>query len=143
MENASKALIMAASILLGLMVLSIAIVLFRSFSGSGAGIINQIEQTKIAEFNSQFYKYESQEEGITAYDILTMVNLAKENNEKYDVNQRSYGSYYIEINVNNNKFEKYSEKNLIDFLQDNETVYFVKKIELNSIGRVNYVEIKK
>ena len=61
MENASKALIMAASMLLSVMIITVGIVLFRSFGSTGSDIIDKMSQTQITEFNNQFYKYKDQE----------------------------------------------------------------------------------
>ena len=44
MENASKALLMVASVLLGLMIISVGVALFNSFGGSSASIMNKIEK---------------------------------------------------------------------------------------------------
>ena len=57
MENASKALIMAASILLGVMIISVGVALFNSFVGFSSDITNEIEKKKIEQFNLQFLKY--------------------------------------------------------------------------------------
>ena len=149
MENASKALIMAASMLLSIMVISIGIVLFRSFSGSGADIINKIEQTQINEFNNQFYKFESQDGGLSAYDVVTITNIAKENNKKYDLTEKDYGtSNYVRVMLEKQYFETLSNDQLIQFLKtfvnNNMTdKYYISYIELNPIGRVNLVELKK
>jgi len=56
MENASKALIMAASILIGVMIISVGVALFNSFGGFSKDIMTGIEETQVAEFNTQFLK---------------------------------------------------------------------------------------
>ena len=47
MENASKALIMAASVLLGVMIISVGVVLFESFSGFAKDTTDKIEEARI------------------------------------------------------------------------------------------------
>lgn len=148
MENASKALIMAASILLGVMIISVAVALFNSFSGTGSEIIDKISQTQITEFNNQFLKYEAQEGDISAYDVLTMTNLAKQNNSKYELEPGDFGtSNYIKIQVMNNKnFETSSNDQLIEFIKGyNEETdkYYIANYSYNSIGRINYIQILK
>ena len=44
MENASKALLMAASVLVGVVILSLAVYLYISFSGSANEIGKQMEE---------------------------------------------------------------------------------------------------
>ena len=47
MENASKALIMAASVLLGIMLLSIAVYLFSIFGGFSSEIANKLSEKEV------------------------------------------------------------------------------------------------
>ena len=57
MENASKALIMAAGLLIGIVVLSIFAYEFITISNTGEQYGQQIRKRQIAEFNSQFESY--------------------------------------------------------------------------------------
>lgn len=57
MENASKALIMAAGILIGVIVLSIFAYEFITISNTGEQYGEQIRKRQITEFNSQFEAY--------------------------------------------------------------------------------------
>lgn len=88
MENASKALLMAAGVLMGLMILSLSIYLFTEFRGITDNFHDNIEQNQINQFNSQFTSYEVKEY-ITIYDIISMANLATQNNKKYEYSKRT------------------------------------------------------
>ncbi len=57
MENASKALIMAAGILIGVIVLSIFAYEFITISNTGEQYGQEIRKRQISEFNSQFEAY--------------------------------------------------------------------------------------
>lgn len=57
MENASKAFIMAATMLLGLMIISVGVILFQSFSDLGKDTIQKVENYKISEWNNTYLKY--------------------------------------------------------------------------------------
>lgn len=100
MENASKALIMAAGILIGVAILSLAVYLFVSFGSASAEIHEQSDANKINEFNTQFTSYVGKE-NITIYDVITVANLATENNIKYEYDEQrangknSYISVYL------------------------------------------------
>ncbi len=72
MENASKALLMAAGVLIGIMVLSLAVYLFVTFGSTSAQMHQQKEQDQLNQFNSQFTSYEGKED-ITIYDIVLLV----------------------------------------------------------------------
>lgn len=88
MENASKALIMAAGLLIGILILSLAVYLFVSFGSTSSELHKQNEEKQIEQFNSQFTSYEGKE-GITIYDVVTIANLATENNIYYDFEKRN------------------------------------------------------
>ncbi len=88
MENASKALLMAAGVLIGLLVISLAVYLFVSFGTTSADVHKQMEQQQIEQFNSQFTSYDGKED-ITIYDVVTVANLATENNRYYEHNKKT------------------------------------------------------
>lgn len=166
MENASRALIMAASVLLGVMILTVAVALFRSFGNSGAQIIEEIEKNQIIEFNSQFLKYANQDE-LTAHDVVSIANLAHKTNLEEEVDKGNI--LYIQVLANNflpsNKnIEKCSEDELKKLLkqQINEYVkvdkedgsgdfdykpkYYYKLINIevnNTSGKINLIELKQ
>ena len=104
MENASKALIMAASVLLGIMILSLAVYLFATFGATSAQIHEQNEASKLNEFNTQFTSYEGKRN--TIYDVITVANLATTNNEQYELTKASAGdkeSFYVQVYLSNGK----------------------------------------
>ena len=76
MENAARALTMAAGVLIGIMIISIAVYLFTSLGNTSSEIYSKVEQTKIDKFNSQFLKY-YRLDTCTAHDIVSIANLAK------------------------------------------------------------------
>ena len=78
MENASKALIMAGTILISVMVLSTAVMLVRMFGNFGNETAEKLEEHKLNEFNNQFIKFVNTK--VTAHDIITLANLADQNN---------------------------------------------------------------
>lgn len=84
MENASKALTMAAGVLIGVLIISLAVYLFVDFGTTSAEVNKQNEKQKIVQFNSQFTSYETEEKTWTIYDIITIAKYAKENNEYYE-----------------------------------------------------------
>lgn len=89
MENASKALIMAGGVLIGILIISLAVYLFVDFGSTSAQINAQNSQKQITEFNSKFTSYEGYKDKdgnwkITIYDIITLASYAKENNQYYE-----------------------------------------------------------
>lgn len=129
MENASKALIMAAGVLLGIMLLSIAVYLFSIFGGFSSNISNKLAEKEISEFNAQFLKYQSYKTSglgdwqnlCRVHDIITVANLAKENNLKYEYTATNKGPYYI--NVQAKMIKPHLVKNISDLEQREEDEY--------------------
>lgn len=105
MENASKALLMAAGVLIGLLIISLAVYLFVSFGSTSAEIHKQNEAQQIAQFNSQFTSYEGKD--CTIYDVITLANLATDNNKYYGFENRTIKTQekdnYISVQIRNDQ----------------------------------------
>lgn len=164
MENASKALIMAASILLGVMIISVGVALFNSFSSFGKDTAEKFEQSKINEWNSTYLKYYGSntyvdEDGkektkpiqVSAYDIISVTNSAKENNINYELeNEAKYNenTYYVQVQVGKQlNFEKLTEQEKSNFLKENSLVnneikyYICTEVKISEITkRVIYIK---
>ena len=132
MENAARALTMAAGVLIGIMIISIAVYLFTSLGNTSSEIYSKVEQTKIDKFNSQFLKY-YRLDTCTAHDIVSIANLSKNSNEYYELEEGSGYNYYVNVSVmdyiDNNgskkterNFEKLDEAKYTEFIQNNSTV---------------------
>lgn len=131
MENASNALLMAAGILISVMLISLGTYLFATFGNYSKNINDNLSQTQIDEFNAQFTKYETDSEGsnlCTAHDIVTVINLAKDSNNKYEeyqngrisnYNSNSNAYIYVTVQSNNNIIETSTTEALNDFIQSN------------------------
>lgn len=79
MENASKALIMAGGILIGLLIASLFAYEMMSVAASGREHQKQMDIKNITEFNAQFSKYEGKQ--LTAQEVATMFNYITEWNK--------------------------------------------------------------
>ena len=131
MENASRALLMAAGVLVGVLLLSLAVYLFTIFGDFGSDMTTQMNEKNISEFNAQFIKYQSyqNENGewqnlCRAQDVVTIANLAKENNNKYEytVSDMSTGYYYVRVivktgHITKNNYETASLEEYTNFLK--------------------------
>lgn len=111
MENASKALLMAAGVLIGVLILSLAAYLFVYFGSTSQQIHEQNEENQINELNSKFTSYVGKD-NITIYDVITVANLATENNKKYEFSTRRHAEpiiassdYYIHVKFKNDYIE--------------------------------------
>ena len=113
MENASNALIIAGSILIAIIILSIGVILFSSYSKIG----ESYEQTRVVErltkYNSNFTIFEGRTD-ITAQEIVTLANYARDYNQENET--------AIEVKVQNNGNLSDTNKDLVSFIKQNSTV---------------------
>lgn len=98
MENAAKALTIAAGVLIGVIIITIAVYLFTTLGNTSSEVYSKVEQEKIDKFNNQFLKYDGLA-NCTAHDIVSIANLAKNNNEYYELTEGSGYNYYVNVNV--------------------------------------------
>lgn len=149
MENASKALLMSASVLIGVVIMSLAVYLYTNFSSSVNEMNNQMEQGQLQEFNNKFTSYEAKGTTLTIYDVITVTNMAKENNSHYELTGQTDNNFYIIVKFEDEeRMELKNEEELIDILTDpseldEETKELRKyqcKVDLNeNTGRVNKI----
>lgn len=99
MENASKALIMAAGILIGILILSLAVYLFASFGANSKEIYDRIEQNQLTQYNAQYNVFLDRKD-ITIYEIISVANLAAENNKKYELYTNFETDYKVQVIFN-------------------------------------------
>lgn len=125
MENASNALIIAGSILIAIIILSIGVILFSSYSKIG----ESYEQTRVVErltkYNSNFTIFKERTD-ITAQEIVTLVNYARNYNEENETSIEVNVQYSNEVNENLADISK----DLLEFIKKNST-----KIVINEEGK--------
>ena len=141
MENASKALIMAAGILISILVLSIAVYLFASFGAQSLQTHKQIEEERLNQFNVQFTSYVGKE-NITIYDVVTVANLATENNMYYEYNKRNLNSVtgedsYIAVYFKDINLSDYNNRSIEMGIDNYDSTYYDKLIKDALMSSVN------
>lgn len=140
MENASKALIMAGGVLIGVLIISLAVYLFVSFGQTSAEINSENSQKQLSQFNAKFTSYQGRKD-ITIYEILTVASYANENNEYYKDGDSNYliEVYWNNKNVANSSGIK-SLKNEIKIQQQSGLkTYKCNEISYNKNGRINKI----
>ncbi len=133
MENTSKALLMAAEVLIGVLIISVGVYLFTSFGDYSKDMNAKMESAQIDQFNNQFLKYTGEytdQSGnivpikVTLHDIVSLANLAKKHNEEYELTESDYDDEgtkpYIRIDIGNTRnIEQYSAEEIINLLKNN------------------------
>lgn len=115
MENASKALLMAAGVLIGMLVLSLMVYLFVSFGTTSKEIRQEQVEKQLNQFNTQFTSYVGKNKNI--YDVVTLANLATKNNQYYELPFRNYASNngndnYISVFLDDATFDSQLKGNI-------------------------------
>lgn len=131
MENATKAMLIAAGVLIGMMILSLGIALFSELSSYVNSSHEQVKFNEINSFNAKYTKYFNVD--LTIQDIVTVANMAHENNIFYDAEEDD--PFYIKIFLNGSQIEA-------DIQDSNSSNYISKLLEENldsSIYRCNNI----
>lgn len=110
MENATKALLIAGGILISMLIILAGLYLYSLFSEQSELYKETISTTELEKFNSKFDVYLGRE-NITAQEIVSIVNFAKEYGEQ------------IEIYIGNKKVE-FTTTTQEDFLKSNLNILF-------------------
>ena len=134
MENASHALLIAGGVLIGVLILTIGVYLYTMFGDGSASLSDQLTQRQTDEFNAQFYKYENLET-IRIHDIISVANLAKQNNLNYEYTSINEGPYYITVTISNLSGSEGANLETIDTEKSNE---LLSKYSLNGSTPINF-----
>lgn len=155
MENAAKALELAAGVLLGVMLMAL-ISYFFSHVGEWPQQDDEIAtQVQLAKFNLEYEVYDKK--GMYGVDVISCLNKAQSNNEKYAEGNRflsgnAYGNqYYIDVWVSINspleeKLEvRYYDKNQKEVIAYDDDAPLVdgKELTMNDVGLFAGIDISK
>ena len=162
MENVSKALIIAGEVLIAVLVLSLAMVVIVKFGKFSANTNKRLSENELNDFNNKFYAFNGRI-NITADEIASLINYAKENNDLHEVDltNKQNAEYYVDVkilddgNYNGSFFKILSKKpgddiskadfkNAINvFLKDNNNKLFYCNAGVKSVnGNIIKVEVK-
>lgn len=116
MENASKALIMAGGMLIAIMVASLFVYLFTSYGKYADDMYDKINRRQITQANNEYTKYEGAKDN-TIYDVITVVNKAKDNNESLGLQAGDRGYISVGINGINSNLQNADTTTITNLLQ--------------------------
>jgi type II secretory pathway pseudopilin PulG len=132
MENASKALLMAGGVLIAVLIIGILLYSFGSMSGYFEEQASQEEIEQLAEFNNQYEAYNRKL--LRGTDVVSVLNKAINNNEKYGVNGYNEPNYLIEV--------EFTIKDTTGNLQDGQT-YNISNYEIIKQNSDDFTELKR
>lgn len=136
MENASKALIMAAGVLIAVLVLTLIVYLYSTFSETKRANIEQLNKTQLESFNGKYIAYDGRTD-LTYYDIYNVTLMAEKDNIIVQIGNKKISiepkSEYTSIKNKLENVEKISGNNEIMTEFTDET----------DLGTNEYKELKK
>ena len=88
MENATKALLIAGSILVAILLIAVGLRIFNSTNGTSESAKTTMQTTAVATFNTQFVAYTGKNRSRT--DALTLLNTIISNNSSNSKHKISY-----------------------------------------------------
>lgn len=133
MENASKALLMAAGVLIGLLILSLGVFLFADFGATSKEVYNELEAHQLTEYNAQYTVYSGRKD-ITIYEIVSVANLAKQNNEDYKDYMDFANKYKVIVRLNFAEIQNKTIAEKQEMISNNNSVY--QHGEPNQVGTI-------
>lgn len=105
MENATKALTMAASILIGILIITLMFILFRSGAKAGHRGDKETERIAIEQFNVNFTKYLGKD--LTVYDVVSISNYVGSCGRTVTIDDRLIGGSLTVENIKDNTSNTY------------------------------------
>ena len=106
MENATKALLIAAGVLIGVLILSVGVTLYTSLGSYIDSYQKEIDERAVQKFNEQFTRYINAESALadikftlTIQDIVTVASIAYQNNQKYQLEKYENDNYYVTVKI--------------------------------------------
>lgn len=111
MENASKALLIAGSILIVILLIAMGVRVFNSTQGTTDSVEGTMQTTEVAMFNNKFMQYIGNNK--SKNDALNLVNMLIANNS---TNSLKIGVTYKIQNVNGS--EEYNKLSISDYSVD-------------------------
>lgn len=135
-QNLSRALLMAAGVLVAMLVLALGAYLYSSFSARVEETVRQNEVALIQTYNDKFIQYEKRE-NLSVQDIVSVINLARECNIKNQVvGEDTNSNLYIRVSITG-----VIAPNITNLETDANYLYwdkYVKLIENSNIASVKY-----
>ena len=134
MENATKALLIAGGILIGLMIITLFVFMLRNVATIKNQERQKEEKERLFAWNAEWEAYNKKV--LYGVDIISVINKAQQNNSDYSGNP----NYQVTVKVYKSatSTEEYTEEELMDLKMN---VFKCRNIGYSeNIGRVNYVE---
>lgn len=141
MENATKALLIAGGVLLGIIIISLGVYFFQSSGALSKSYDEKLKQDSINVYNNKLLTYAKD---INAQNMVSLLNMVKENNEK----NSGISEMQIKLLINNVEVDMgvATEKWKINIMQledsTEEPSYKFVAVKYSNSGYINRLEYK-
>ena len=139
MENASKALLMAGGILIGILLLSLLLYAWNMFSDYQASNVELANIENVSKFNQQFTNYDRDD--VEGYEIITLVNQVTDYNNRKSTtgsNDEGYNAITIRIDLSKGNLTQFAKSNENKLFRTN--VYDANRLTSDIINPIKLVE---
>ena len=134
MENASKALIIAGEVLIGVLILSLASYMIIQFGNYSRNVNSQISEAEIRQFNVHFTNF-SGRANISAQDVASLINYANKSNSDYEAQPGD--DFYVDVLIDGSTMLR-PDVNINSFLNSNRnTTYYYCNLTAFNIDDIN------
>ena len=133
MENASKALVMAGSVLIALMIIGALLLTYNGIRNYQKTETVDLSTLQTAEFNNQFNTYNR--DNVRGNDLYSLINRADDYNKSQEANNSGYESVTIKVSFNGKRNLLAYENNKL-ILRDNYITTTSLKNELDDIDKI-------
>ena len=133
MENASNALIMAGSVLIGIIIISIFVYLISVMGDTAKQFEEDLQYSSIQKFNEVFEAYAGKED-LTVYDLLTVYNLIESRTQDSD--------FKVDLVLPSDVERYISNKEYFNILieENEDKAYECEEITYSELGYVNSIK---
>lgn len=152
MENASKALLMAGGVLIGILVLSLIAYLFIYFGSQSQDFRDTMNQKQLTKYNAQYTIYDGRS-NLTIYDVVTAINVAFENNVKHMYDSNYNTEHFVSVKVDNTEKAKPNPADndtvkkhtdaINDLIQENRDNKYICNVGFYENGKISNVKFTK
>ena len=146
MENATKALLIAAGVLIAIIILTMFLSTYNRISGFSQSQEQAKKEEQISDYNAEFEAFNKKL--MYSTDVVSLINKVINNNEKYQNSPKYIVAIYIKIDgsditISKDTSTEYSD-NIRKLLLDNKVDHYrCVQITYNSYGRVSSMTIEK
>lgn len=144
MSNASQALIMAAGILLGVLILALIVTLFASSSSLTTKYDEAKQVEAVQQYNTVFTKYIGSD--LTIHEVMTIRHIVLNRNKDVEESSNRYIKLEGTADAFDVVFEYVPSTNdpvAEDGSDNNVKKYFIEKVDFNEAGYINYILISE